>query len=192
MSAPDRIARDVALLLITMNWRGRALALTRGLEAPVRAAGVVGAWLIVPLTVATCYDVLARYVLGAPTLWAYELGAMLTGANFLLGMALVLARDEHIRVDILYAAFNPRGQRLVRVLTVLGIVLPFSTLLTVALWHSAADAFVTGERTGVSAWNPPLWPFRTVFLVAFALLAIQAVASAVRELSAPPGEDRRP
>ena len=45
---------------------------------------------IVPLVLATCYEVLARYLFGAPTIWAYEIGYTLTGSHFLLGMAYTL------------------------------------------------------------------------------------------------------
>ena len=48
-----------------------------------RVSGVSGettAWLVVPLILATVYDVIARYAFNAPTEWAYEVGYMVTRA----------------------------------------------------------------------------------------------------------------
>ena len=72
----------------------------RAIERASEWAGVFGACLIVPLVLATCYEVFARYLFGAPTIWAYEVGYTLTGAHFLLGMAFTLKYGEHIRIDI--------------------------------------------------------------------------------------------
>jgi TRAP-type mannitol/chloroaromatic compound transport system permease small subunit len=36
------------------------------------------------------------------------------------------------------------------------------------------------ERSGQSAWNPVVWPFRTVFFVSFVLLLIQVIAEVIK------------
>jgi len=64
--------------------------------------GYIASGLIIPLIVATCYEVFARYVLNNPTIWAYEFGYLLMGFHFLLGGALTLKKQEHIRIDIFY------------------------------------------------------------------------------------------
>src|SRR5689334_1612754 len=61
--------------------------------------GKLTAWLVAPLIVATVYDVAARYVFSAPTIWAYEVGYMMMGAHALLGMAFTLREGGHIRID---------------------------------------------------------------------------------------------
>jgi TRAP-type mannitol/chloroaromatic compound transport system permease small subunit len=40
--------------------------------------GVIAAWLVVPLVLATAYEVFTRYALNAPTVWAFEVGYMRT------------------------------------------------------------------------------------------------------------------
>ncbi|MGQ9367528.1 TRAP transporter small permease subunit [Azospirillum sp. ST 5-10] len=136
--------------------------------------------MVAPLALAIGYEVFSRYVMGAPTIWAFELGYMLTGANFLLGAPLVLRMDGHIRVDVLYGRYSERARALVNALTHILIVIPFSAWLAWSLWHYALDAYVSGEGSGMSAWNPPVWPFRTVFFVSFAVLGLQALAELVR------------
>ena len=70
--------------------------------------GYFASGLIIPLVLATCYEVFARYVFGNPTIWAYEVGYLLMGFHFLLGGALTLKKGEHIRIDIFYNKLNIR------------------------------------------------------------------------------------
>ena len=144
------------------------------------AVGVLAAWLVVPLILALCWEVFARYVMNAPTIWAFEIGYLLTGSSWLLGMAYALSRDVHIRVDVLTARMSDRAKALVDVAIYALIVLPFITWLIFALQGRVVQAIRSGERSGQSAWNPPLWPFRAIILAAFVLLAIQVLAQLLR------------
>jgi TRAP-type mannitol/chloroaromatic compound transport system permease small subunit len=45
------------------------------------------AWLVLPLMAAMVYGIAARYVLRAPTIWAYATSRMLYGTMFMLGAA---------------------------------------------------------------------------------------------------------
>jgi len=140
------------------------------------SVGFVGAWLVAPLVLSTCYEVFSRYVLGSPTIWAYETGYMFTGANFLLGMAFALRQDAHIRVDVLYSRFSPRTRAVVNALTYVFIVVPICGWLSFALYRHGLSAYLTNETSGQSAWNPVVWPFRLSFFVAFVMLVLQALA----------------
>ncbi len=42
----------------------------------------------------------------------------------------------------------------------------------------------------MSAWNPPIWPFRAVILLSFVLLGLQVVAECLKAVEAIRG--RRP
>ena len=58
------------------------LIFVRLIERITGSVGLIAAWVVVPLVGATVYEVFARYVLNAPTLWAYEVGYMAMGTNF--------------------------------------------------------------------------------------------------------------
>ena len=49
---------------------------------------------------------------------------------------------------------------------------------------AAHEAYARGEVAGLSAWNPLIWPFRAVWLLGFALLALQVFAEAAKSLLA--------
>lgn len=145
--------------------------------------GYLAAWIVLPLIFATVYEVFSRYVLNAPTIWAYEVGYMATGANFLLGAAFALREKSHIRIDVAYMRFRPRTKALIDVLGYTFLMLPFGIWLSYRLGVYAFDAFMSGEQSGESAWNPVIWPYRTVFFVGMATLTLQCVAQWIRALT---------
>ncbi|KAA3634238.1 MAG: C4-dicarboxylate ABC transporter substrate-binding protein [Proteobacteria bacterium] len=144
--------------------------------------GVLAAWIVLPLIIATVYEVASRYLFNAPTIWAYEVGYMATGANFLLGAAFALREGAHIRIDVLYSRFSARRRALVDVLGYLLLFLPVALWLSYRLGTYALEAYHSGEGSGESAWNPVIWPFRAIFFIGFAVLSLQAIVEFIRAL----------
>src|SRR5262245_8171851 len=101
-----------------MNVLLRAVARVSG------ASGHVTAWLVVPLILATVYDVGARYLFSAPTQWAYEVGYMMMGAHALLGMAYTLRDGGHVRIDAFSQMFSQRTRALIDLIGYAVFVLP--------------------------------------------------------------------
>lgn len=155
-------------------------AVCRAIDRLSTVVGVLAAWLLAPLVIALCYEVVARYVFNAPTIWAYELAYLLTGSGWMLGMAYALARGAHIRIDVVYLQLSPRKRALVDLVAYVMLLLPFLIWVTDKLDDRAIEAFMSGERTGQSAWNPPIWPFRAMFFVSFAVLTLQVAAETIR------------
>lgn len=156
-------------------------AFVRTVERITGSVGIMASFAIVPLVLATCYEVYSRYVLDAPTVWAYEVGYILTGSHFLLGLAYTLAAGAHIRIDIFSEKFSPRTRATIDLLAY-AIILPLLVWLSYALFEYLATGYLRNERSGQSALNPPVWPFRVVFFVAFALLALQVAAEMVKSM----------
>jgi TRAP-type mannitol/chloroaromatic compound transport system permease small subunit len=154
-------------------------ALIKNIERITGSVGILASLALVPLVLATCYEVFARYLMGAPTAWAYEVGYMLTGTHFLLAMAFTLQAGEHIRIDIFSGKFAERTRAVIDLLGYC-VTLPLMLWLTYALFQHLATGYLRNEHSGQSAMNLPVWPFRTVFLVAFALLALQIFAEVVK------------
>lgn len=169
----------------------------RFLERISLGTGVVAATLIAPLVLATCIEVFSRYVLGRPTIWAYEIGYMGMGAHFLLGGAYTLMVGGHIRIDLIYVRYPERLKAAFDLLGYVGLILPFCIWLGYGLWWYFVEAYQWGERSGVSAWNPVIWPFRLVLFSGIVLLGIQVTAEILRCLAVLLGtsrslDDRRP
>ena len=156
-------------------------ALIKAIERVTGSVGILASLAIVPLVIATCYEVFARYLFGAPTVWAYEVGYILTGSHFLLGMAYTLQTGDHIRIDIFSTKFRSRTRAVIDLLGYT-VTFPLMLWLTYALFQHLATGYLRNEHSGQSAMNLPVWPFRVVFLLAFALFALQIFAEIVKTL----------
>jgi TRAP-type mannitol/chloroaromatic compound transport system permease small subunit len=154
-------------------------ALIKNIERITRSVGIFAALALVPLVLATCYEVFARYAMGAPTAWAYEVGYMLTGTHFLLAMAFTLQAGEHIRIDIFSGKFTAHTRAVIDLLGYC-VTLPLMLWLTYALFQHLANGYLRNEHSGQSSLNLPVWPFRIVFLVAFTLLALQIFVEVIK------------
>ena len=72
--------------------------------------GQTFAWLIVALTALIAWEVFSRYVLNNPHDWALDAQIMMYGTLFMLAGAYTLAKNGHVRGDVLYGFFEPRTQ----------------------------------------------------------------------------------
>ena len=65
--------------------------------------GNIVCWILMPLIFAMTYEVLARKLFLAPTIWAYDISRFLYGALFMLGAGYALSRG-----CLLYTSPSPR------------------------------------------------------------------------------------
>lgn len=127
------------------------------------------------------YEVFARFLLDLPTFWAYEFAWMITGAHFALGVAWVTLHRRHVRVDFLYARLSRRWQAAIDLAVNAGFVLPCMAWVTSLLARFAWEAWVRGEVSGESAWNPVVWPINTAVAFGFAVFCVQLVAEIIKD-----------
>ncbi|MDJ0640247.1 MAG: TRAP transporter small permease subunit [Paracoccaceae bacterium] len=137
-------------------------------------------WCILILTLSVSYEVFVRYVLNAPTVWAFDMMVQMYGALFLMAGAYALAQDAHVRGDVLYRLFSVRWQA--RVDFVLYIIFFFPGMLALFWygWEIASDSW----RYKEVSWNSPariqIYFFKTLIPVAGFLLMLQGVAELMR------------
>src|SRR5687768_2983462 len=67
-------------------------------------------WLIAVLTVLIVWEVFSRYALDRPHAWVFDAMIMLYGTLFMMAGAYTLAKNGHVRGDVLYGFFSPRVQ----------------------------------------------------------------------------------
>ena len=146
--------------------------------------GLIVCWFTIPLMGAMVYEVTARYVFVAPTMWAYDISRMLYGALFMLGAGYALSRGIHIRADFLYRNWSPRTQGIVD--ASLYTIFYFPGLL-VFLWMAtdfATLSWIRGERGMDTAWMPIMGPIKTALPVGVVFLLVQGVSELLKSLYA--------
>jgi TRAP-type mannitol/chloroaromatic compound transport system permease small subunit len=151
----------------------------RSIQAVSRIFGHAAAGLVLLLIVLMIYEVIVRYLFSAPTVWGYEITTWVMGATFVLAIAYALLTDSHVRIDFLH---DWLGERARHGFDLLGyaIVLPLLVWLTWGLWDYWYGAFKTAEKSGQSAWNPLVWPFRLVLFLGVLAWTLQTIAEVVK------------
>lgn len=156
--------------------------LIKGIEAISTSIGCIGGWVIAPLIGSMVYEVLARHLFNAPTFWAYEIAYMLAGTCYLFGMAYCMKQKGHVRVDFIYDQIGPKPRAVVDIVGYVFLLLPGLIWLTYGLFGYAHAAYLSHELSGESAWNPVIWPFRAIWVVAFVTLVLQVLAEVLKSL----------
>jgi TRAP-type mannitol/chloroaromatic compound transport system permease small subunit len=141
--------------------------------------GQLFSWLIVGLTLLITWEVYSRYILNKPHAWALDAQIMLYGTLFMMAGAYTLAKNNHVRGDVLYGFFRPRTQATVDLVLYIVFFLPGIIALTYAGWNYAQESLAIREQT-FSADQLPIYPFKFVIPVAGALLLLQGVVEIIR------------
>ena len=141
--------------------------------------GQTFAWLIVALTGLIAWEVFSRYVLNAPHDWALDAQIQMYGTLFMLAGAYTLAKNGHVRGDVLYGFFEPRTQAWIDLVLYVLFFMPGIVALTWAGWGFAQDSIAIREST-FSATPLPLYPFKFMIPVAGFMLLLQGLVEIVR------------
>ncbi len=137
-------------------------------------------WLIVGLTLMISWEVFSRYVLNRPHAWAFDVMIMMYGTLFMMAGAYTLAKNGHVRGDVLYGFFAPRTQATIDLVLYILFFIPGVIALTYAGYYYAAESWAIGERSNITAEGPPIYPFKTVIPIAGAVLLLQGVVEIAR------------
>jgi TRAP-type mannitol/chloroaromatic compound transport system permease small subunit len=144
---------------------------------------ILGRSAIALLVIAMLYEVLARYVFDAPTLWAFDISYMLNGSIFILGAAYALKQDAHVRIDFLSQKLPLRVQQIQNGILYILIMAPIFGMFTYISGSKTLKAFLTGELESVSPWAPVVWPFYFVIALGLFSLSLQFLAEGLKYLS---------
>ena len=142
--------------------------------------GHVFSWLIVGLTLQVSWEVFSRYALDRPHSWAFDVMIMFYGTLFMMAGAYTLAKNGHVRGDVLYGFFTPRTQATIDLILYIAFFIPGVIALTYAGYYYAEDSWRINEHSNVTAEGPPIYPFKTVIPVAGAILLVQGIVEIIR------------
>jgi TRAP-type mannitol/chloroaromatic compound transport system permease small subunit len=135
---------------------------------------------IVALTLHVAWEVFRRYALDSPRAWAFDVMIYFYGTLFMMAGAYTLAKNGHVRGDVLYGFFTPRTQATIDLILYIVFFLPGVFALTYAGYYYAADSWRINEHSTITYEGPPLYPFKTVIPVAGAFVLMQGIVEIIR------------
>ena len=142
--------------------------------------GHLFSWLIVSLTLLITWEVFSRYALDKPHDWAFDGMIMMYGTLFMMAGAYTLAKNGHVRGDVLYGFFPPRLQAGLDLTLYIVFFLPGVTALCWAGYVYAGESWAIWEHSGITSNGPPVYPYKTVIPVAGVILLMQGIVEIIR------------
>ncbi|KKJ78701.1 C4-dicarboxylate ABC transporter substrate-binding protein [Kiloniella litopenaei] len=144
--------------------------------------GSISKLVILCLVISMIYEVVARYIFDAPTLWAFDISYMLNGTIFLLGAAFTLQADAHVRIDFLSRQLSHKTQQYLNGFVYSFLLGPCFCVFTYIAGTKTYKAFITNEVENVSPWAPVVWPFYSVIAVGLGIFALQFFCEGIKYL----------
>ena len=164
-SMPQWMRRIIAFIDILNLWVGRATCL-----------------LLIPVMGSMVYEVVARKLFVAPTVWAYDVSRMAAGAMFMAGAGYALMKGVHIRADFLYRNWSHRTQAAVDTALYLAFYFPAMLFFFWISLDYTMNAWVRWERTMDTTLMAPVAPARTAMPLGAFFLLLQGVAELLRSI----------
>ena len=142
--------------------------------------GKAFSWLILVLTLGVSYEVFVRYVLSAPTTWAFDFSYITYGALFLMAGAYTLSRNGHVRADVIYRFLKPRTQASFDLVLYIIFFLPAVGAFMYSGYIYAAMSVRFREVSIFSPAGVPIFPLKALIPITGLLLLLQGIAEIIR------------
>jgi TRAP-type mannitol/chloroaromatic compound transport system permease small subunit/heme exporter protein D len=145
----------------------------------VRAGQYVAWWSLMAVFV-YYYEVIARFAFNSPTNWVHESMFLMFGMQYMLSGAYAYREDQHVRVDVVYSKFSPRGKAIADIITSVFFFIFIGTML-VTSYRFAADS-VNFDEHSFTEWGIQYWPVKLTMPIGAALLLLQGIAKLVKDV----------
>ncbi len=151
------------------------------IERFVDWVGRCTSWLALVIVVLMSVNVVLRYLFSIGSAWAQELEWHLLVPLILFGCSYAMRHGEHVRVDIIYGRFSERRKSAIDLFSALLLVVIAALFIWYSL-HYVQQAYVIDEGSPDPGGIPHRYFLKGLLPVGFALLLLQAIASAFASL----------
>ncbi len=179
---------------------GVLVAYVRFVDSLNHGIGRMAMYLLFVLMGILLYSTISK--LDRPALWTLEAAQFTMIAYFVLGGPWSMQAGAHVRMDLFYHRWSPRGQAWVDAFTVLALAF----YLGVMLWGAVGSTVyslslrwipldvtwlpfdIPWPQTGFlerspSAWRPVMWPIKVILCFGLLMMLLQAVAFLIRDVA---------
>lgn len=141
-------------------------------------------WVALIMVIVGAFNAIARYAgtyigVSLSSNVYLELQWYLFSLIFLLGAAYGLNHDHHVRVDVVYGRVGPRARAWIDVIGSVLFLAPFAFVMLWVSWTPVANSWAILE-TSPDPDGLPRYPIKTVILLSFFLLLLQAISQIIK------------
>ena len=163
------------------TWMSKTIV---GIDRFSKLIGNIVCWITIPLILGMVYEVFARKLFLAPTIWAYDMSRFFYGALFMLGAGYALSKGVHIRADFLYRNFKVKTQGTVDFWLYLLFYFPGLLVFLYMTIGFVQESIMRGEKGMDTTWMPYMWPIKTCLLIGIIFLLIQGISEILKSFYA--------
>lgn len=156
-------------------------AYVRAVDAVNRVVGRFSMYLIFAMMGILLYSVISRTMFNAPLIWVVEMAQFTMAAYYLLGGGYSMQLDSHVRMDLLYGHWSPRGKAIGDAIT--ACFLLFYLVFLLAGGVSSTQYALEYAQKNYSTWAPPLAPIKIIMTAGIALMLLQVLSVFFKDLA---------
>ena len=147
-----------------------------------RWLGHIVAWGVGLMVVITFAIVILRHGFDIGWIAMQESVLYLHAAVFLLGSAYTLSVDGHVRVDIFYQRFSPRGKAIADIVGTVLFLLPMCIFIMYQAMHYTLESWAVWEGSPHAGGLPGVYLLKTLIPVTALLVGLQGIALALHKI----------
>lgn len=144
--------------------------------------GKLASWAVLLACVISAGNATFRYLFSNSSNALLEIQWYLFSAIFLLGAALTLKLNEHVRVDLVYMSVGERGRLWIDIIGFTCFMLPATIILTYMSWDFFMQSWIQNE-TSANAGGLVRWPVKLMMPIGFGLLSLQGVSELIKRIA---------
>jgi TRAP-type mannitol/chloroaromatic compound transport system permease small subunit len=143
-------------------------------------SGKIFSYLLWPGVAVLVYEVVARYVFNAPTIWAHGTAQRIFAIYYFICGAYISLNRSHINMDIIYNRFTPRKQAFLDIISFCF----FFIFCGVLLWYGSRYAWSSLIRLEPcnTPFRAPLYPVKLIIPIGALLIMLQELAHLWRNI----------
>ena len=154
--------------------------LARRIDRFQKRFGEAVSWLMFAMVVVVFTDVIFRYTLRMSSVFVQELEWHLFGTVYLLAAGYTMLYDEHVRIDILYSKWSPRRKAATDFVMSLLMFFPSAIMIVYTTWPFVLHSMQVNEGSPDPGGIPFRWAYKSVIIIGFLLLMLQAFSQCIK------------
>ena len=152
------------------------------IDRVILAFGRLIAWGVLFLVVAIIWQVVLRYGFHSGFIFFEELQWHLYALGIMFGLSYAQVSDTHIRVDVLRLHFSDRKKRIIEILGISILLLPFCWIAYVHGLDFVADSWRVNERSDAPLGLCCRWGIKAVLPLSFLMLGLAGLSRILHDL----------
>ena len=142
----------------------------------------VAKWTVLLSCFISAGNAIIRYVFDYSSNAWLEIQWYMFGAVIMLGTSYTLKKNEHVRVDIVYANVSTRRQIGIDIFGFIFFMLPATVIMAYLSWPIFYNAWHMGEISS-NAGGLIRWPVKILLPVGFFLLSLQGISELIKRIA---------